>query len=114
MTQPFAKTIEEQIGLQLPNGEVIWPPDLWHGFDPNSAADRPYILGSLRNAALSAGWPEEDFLKAYTWVVRNKVTRVLVETEELYTWEIEQPKMVAGVPEVIRDLPSEPDPEAHE
>jgi hypothetical protein len=70
---------EQEIGLQLPNGEQIFPPDLWHDRSLDGAVARQAILETLRLAAANLGYPEIEFLTHYHWVSRDKITTVMYE-----------------------------------
>jgi hypothetical protein len=82
MTPPIpgaTVTREQEIGLQLPDGSKIFPPDTWHEHQLASAADREVILGLIRTAATSLGYPEAELLDRYHWVTRDKIIAVVYE-----------------------------------
>lgn len=80
MTLPGATvTREQEIGLQLPDGTKVFPPDTWHDHPLATPADREVILGLLRAAATSLGEPEIELLDRYHWVTRDKIIATVYE-----------------------------------
>lgn len=73
-------TREQEIGLRLPDGAQIFPPDTWHDHPLGTADERDYILTLIKNAAKSLGYPEGEFLERYAWVGRDKITATMYET----------------------------------
>jgi len=73
---------EQEIGLKLPNGRVIFPPDTWHDHDLLTANDREVILALIKGAAIRLGYPEEEFLNRYSWITREKIMAVVYEGGE--------------------------------
>ena len=73
---------EQEIGLRLPNGTQIYPPETWHGHSLDGAENRDGLLQTLRAAAANLGYPEESFLEHYQWVTRDKITATMYEDGE--------------------------------
>lgn len=72
-------TREQEIGLQLPDGTRIFPPEVWHDHPLVTPEDREEILKVLRVAAASAGFTTPEFLGHYHWVSRDKITAVVYD-----------------------------------
>jgi hypothetical protein len=84
MTQPANSHVvrEQEIGLQLPNGTQIYPPDQWHQRPLSTAEEREAILETLRKAAGNLGYPEDEFLAKYQWCTREKIAAIVYEGGE--------------------------------
>ena len=70
---------ETEIGLALPDGTQVWPPDEYRGFPIKDQTDRENFVSNLKNAALELHFPEADFLSKFQWVVRERITAVTYE-----------------------------------
>ena len=74
---------EQEIGLRLPNGTAIFPPETWHEHPLVTAADREAVVGLIRAAAVRLGYDDEDhFLPHYGWATREKICAVVYEQGE--------------------------------
>lgn len=67
---------EDVIGLRLPDGTEIFPPEKWHGRSLETAEDRKVIFDSLRISASNLGIPEQEMLERYHWLTRTRVTAI--------------------------------------
>ena len=96
---PGSRVVREQeIGLRLPNGIQVFPPDIWHGHALATAADREVIVGLIRAAALRLGYDEDHFLDNYAWATREKISAIVYEAGE------ELPILATGyITEIITD-----------
>jgi len=70
---------EEILGLRLPNGEEIFPPEQWHGRNIETPEDREQIYRAIKLSAVNLGFPEEEMLSRYAWVPKMRITAVLYE-----------------------------------
>lgn len=102
------------IGLRLPDGTVIYPPNDWHGRRIDTPSDRAIVLSALQDSARNMGEPEAQLLSRYKWVaVENQVltvTRVL----DSVVHDIDDPTLVEWAvmmdPEVeVEDLDQDVD-----
>lgn len=62
---------EEQIGLVLPNGRIVWPPNDYKGRPLGNQEDRAVMLSILRSSAAELDFDEEEFLGQYRWATRH-------------------------------------------
>ena len=69
-----ATTTENQFGLGLPNGEVLW--NTWNGHTFTTADDREKMHQTLIMTAQQCGFDQEEFLQSYTWHQRTVTTTV--------------------------------------
>lgn len=72
-------TREQEIGLRLPNGTTVYPPDTWHGHPLTDAAEREAIVALIRAAAIRLGYDENHFVEHYAWATREKISAVVYE-----------------------------------
>jgi hypothetical protein len=72
---------EEILGLRLPNGEEIFPPQQWHGRDVETPEDREHIYRAIKLSAINLGFTEEEICSRYTWVPKMRITAVVYEEE---------------------------------
>ena len=79
-------TLNEVIGLRLPDGTEVFPPDTWHGRGLSTAEDRKVILDALVQSAENLGIGAEELLAQYSWLVRGYQTITL--TVPLDTTEV--------------------------
>lgn len=72
-------TRSQEIGLQLPDGTQIFPPDVWHGRPLSTPEEREGILAAIRTAAKSLGYPVDELMATFAWATREKITAVVYE-----------------------------------
>lgn len=64
--------IRETIGLRLPDGTEIFPPETWHGRGFETAEDRKVVLGALVESAGNLGIDSAELLSQYVWIDRKQ------------------------------------------
>ncbi len=74
--------VETQVGLKLPNGEIIWPPDEYKGYPIAEAEDRAILLEVFKKTADDLHFTTEGFLGNYSWVTRQLKTIVISENSQ--------------------------------
>lgn len=79
-------TIGETIGLRLPDGTEIFPPDTFHGRGLTTAEDRQVILNAIAQSADNLGMASHELLSRYTWLVRGH--QVITLTIPMDTTEV--------------------------
>lgn len=90
-------TTVTEVGLRLPDGRVVWPPDEYKGYPLLTADDRSNLLEVLQKTADDLSFTPEEFLRHYRWVQRVLTTRrVARETGRL---PIDSPEAFAGAEE---------------
>lgn len=78
----FHTSEETEYGLLLPNGEEIWPPNLFHGTGLTEPQERASIVEALKAAAINLGVEVEELLEQYQWIVRYRRYYVTVDFSE--------------------------------
>ena len=82
-------TSTTEIGLQLPDGSIVWPPDEWHDRSLDTPEGRRDILDALRVAEKNLGFKPDHFLSFYSWVEREKTMHVVTtQSDPGPTYEI--------------------------
>lgn len=64
------KDEEEQVGLVLPNGRIVWPPDEYKGYPLDTPQARYILLKVLKKSAEDLDFEEEAFISQYHWATR--------------------------------------------
>lgn len=68
---------EKVIGLRLPNGTEVFPPNTWHGHALHGPENRRAIYDAICNSARNLGLDEVELLGRYSWVTRSRVTAIV-------------------------------------
>lgn len=63
--------IETQIGLKLPNGEIVWPPSEYGGYPIATSKDRATLLEVFKKTAVELSFEVDSFVQNYSWVTRQ-------------------------------------------
>lgn len=74
--------IETQVGLKLPNGEIIWPPNEYKGYPIDRPEERAILLEVFKKTAGELHFTTEAFLGHYSWVTRQLRTIVISENSQ--------------------------------
>lgn len=77
MTQDGDVVREQEYGLKLPDGSIIWPPGQWHGCGFATSEEREKLFRSVKNSAANMGFVPEVLSEQYGWVTRAKITAVV-------------------------------------
>ena len=75
--------IETQIGLKLPNGEIVWPPSEYGGYPIATTQDRSTLLEVFKKTAVELHFEVDSFLKNYSWVSRELIITPTENTGEI-------------------------------
>lgn len=97
MTDPaqIAITSEYVVGLRLPNGQEILPPNTWHSHPISTPAERAFIVQVLREAAKNIGEAEDELLSRYQWTRReHQIITVTREIEPSDNFNIDHPEII--------------------
>lgn len=113
------KTIQE-IGLQMPDGTLIFPPNTWHGRPLATPEDRKIIVDAIATSASNLGMSAQELMGRYHWVVRNQqvvISSWHIEAElrdllDSALLPVEEPEIIDT--EEVPVPPSEYHPEGHE
>ena len=76
-----ASWIETQIGLKLPNGEIVWPPSEYGGYPIATIQDRATLLEVFKKTAVELHFEVDSFLQNYSWVSRELIITPITPTE---------------------------------
>lgn len=76
MREPETRN-EKVIGLRLPDGTEIYPPDTWHQRSLETPEDRRVIHQSIVIAARNLSISENELLGRFAWVTRSRMTAVV-------------------------------------
>lgn len=68
------KEEQEEIGLVLPNGRVVWPPNEYKGYPLDTPQARYVLLKVLKKSAEDLDFNEDQFLAQYRWATRFVTT----------------------------------------
>lgn len=89
-------TSDEEVGIRLPDGTIVWPPDTLQGHPLSTEDQRQAIVALLRQTATDLHIPPDQFLANYLWVIRKKITVTLTQ-------------LVAAQPLVVQAPATEPE-----
>lgn len=67
-----------QVGLKLPDGRTIFPPDEYKGYPIARPQERAYLLEVLKKSAGDLSFTTEAFLRHYGWVTRELTTTTVI------------------------------------
>ena len=73
-----------EYGLRLPDGNAVWPPNLWFGHSFQTPEERQRLLGALLSSIANMSLPVEPTLAQYRWLKRE-TQRITVEREVIVT-----------------------------
>jgi len=62
---------ETQVGLKLPNGEILWPPSEYGGYPIATSKDRATLLEVFKKTAVELSFEVDSFVQNYSWVTRQ-------------------------------------------
>lgn len=79
-----------RVGLQLPNGSILWPPDTYLGHDITTVDDRRKFVDHLRESATQMQFEEADLLGRYKWISQGKYV-VTITKEQIHELTDEVP-----------------------
>jgi hypothetical protein len=82
-----------QVGLRLPDGRIVWPPDEYKGYPLNTADERAILLQVLNKTADDLSFAHADFLNYYSWCKRILTTKVVAR--EIGSLPIDSPEAFA-------------------
>lgn len=98
----FHHEIQVETGLRLPDGTEVWPPNTWHGHQPNLPEDRQRILEAITLSAGNLGMIPADLTEQYRWIVREKHLYITTVCDSGTEMELDSP--------LLLPLPDSPDP----
>lgn len=93
----ISRTEEIQIGLKLPDGRIVWPPDEYKGYPLNTTQQRATVLEVLKKTAGDLSFTEEAFIRHYGWATRKLTTTQMVTN--IGEMVIDSQEAFADVPE---------------
>ncbi|ACH62091.1 hypothetical protein MYRNA_90 [Mycobacterium phage Myrna] len=69
---------EMEFGIRLPNGEEVWPPELYMGkIQYQESAERAIIMSAIADGIRNMGLPFDETLAQFQWLTRYKRTITL-------------------------------------
>lgn len=80
---------ETQVGLKLPNGEIVWPPSEYGGYPIATSKDRAALLEVFKKTAVELCFEVDSFVQNYSWVTRQLT--VIADKESLREISIADP-----------------------
>ena len=99
----FRQTTETEIGLRLPDGTEIWPPETWHGRSLVTLGDRHLIFDAIAASATNLGLDEGFLASQYRWVTRFRNTYTTVTVGETVETDMFDPNVTQiETPEPLR------------
>ena len=78
----FDVQVRHEIGLLLPDGKEVWPPDTWHGRGIETAEDRRIIVDALASSAENLHLTSEQLWEKYRWLWRTVKTYITVVPDQ--------------------------------
>lgn len=102
----FHTSEEAEYGLLLPNGEEIWPPDVFHGTGLTEPQERASIVEALKAASVNLGVEVDELLAKYQWIVRYRRYYVTIDFSQGISAPITDPQIITmpvGAPPVDTD-----------
>lgn len=106
-------TLNEVIGLRLPDGTEIFPPQTWHGRGLTTAEDRKTVLDAIAQSAVNLGIQTHELLSQYGWLVRGYQTIMLTVPLDTTEVPLDDPSLTTPAPAPpdpvnLDDTPEEP------
>ena len=80
---------ETQVGLKLPNGEILWPPSQYGGYPIATSEERATLLEVFKKTAVELCFEVDSFVQNYSWVTRELT--VTADKESLREIPITEP-----------------------
>ena len=98
-TGEFRHDVDYEVGLRLPDGTEVWPPDTWHDHPLVSDEDRRTILTAIAASATKLGMDAAELVSRYRWVVREKHSYTTVVLVDGHDTDLDDPALVPPVAE---------------
>ncbi|AON96852.1 hypothetical protein BI081_gp255 [Mycobacterium phage Tonenili] len=89
-------TSEIEIGLKLPDGTQIFPPETFHGSSLATAEDRQAIHAALLVAAANMGYPPDRIQEDYSWIQRENEVVTIRRPVAIQELRIDDPRILSA------------------
>lgn len=91
----FREETAEEYGIRLPNGEEVWPPELYMGkIAYQDVQERAIITSAIADGIRNMGLPFDETLAKFQWLVRVKRTMTtVIRDDDIYECAIDTPEL---------------------
>ncbi|ASZ74664.1 hypothetical protein KHO57_gp240 [Mycobacterium phage Phabba] len=88
----FREETSQEYGIRLPNGQEVWPPELYMGkVGYQEEAERAIIASAVNDGVINMGLPDAE-IGRFSWLIRTKRTlTTVVRDEDIQQRSIDNP-----------------------